>query len=257
MIEFVELEEARARDGVRMSVVTGVPSPWGEAAKGIWHVKKTPWVAIRMPPGDNPVTQWTGSRSAPVVMYDDEPAREGWAEILLLAERLEPSPPLLPADAAERALCMGLSHEICGEMGLGWCRRLVGIDRGIATDGAEGFAAPIARYLAPKYGWSEGCGVAAQQRVVEILTMLARRLHAQREAGSPHYLGTALTALDIYSATFMVLFAPLPQEQCPMPDALRATFENIDDATRAALDPILLEHRDRTYTEHLSLPVEI
>lgn len=257
MVQFVELEEARARGGVRMSVVTGVPSPWGEAAKGIWHVKKIPWVAVRMPPGENAVTEWTGSTSAPVVRYEDEAPRGGWAQILLLAERLEPTPPLLPADPETRALALGLAHEICGEMGLGWCRRLVGIDRGLATDGAEGFPAPIARYLAGKYGWYEGCGELARRRVVEILGMLARRLHAQRDAGSPYYLGDALGAVDLYSATFLVLFAPLPPEHCPLPDALRATFENVDDETRAALDPILLEHRDRIYAEHLELPIQL
>jgi glutathione S-transferase len=258
MVEFVEYEEARARSGWRMSVVSGgVPSPWGEAAKGILHVKKIPWVAVRMPPGDNPVTEWTGQQSAPVVMYDDEPPRPRWEQILLLAERVAPTPALLPADPEARALCLGLSHEICGEMGLGWCRRLVGIDRGLASDGAEGFAAPIARYLGGKYGWREGCGEEAQRRVVEILGMLSRRLHGQREAGSPYYLDHGLSALDVYSATFLVMFAPLPPEHCPMPEPLRAMFENLDDETRAALDPILVEHRDRIYAEQLELPLQL
>lgn len=34
-IEYVDFEEAREHGGLRMVVVTGVPSPWGEAAKGI------------------------------------------------------------------------------------------------------------------------------------------------------------------------------------------------------------------------------
>jgi len=257
MVEFVEFEEARARGGVRMTVVTGVPSPWGEAAKGIWHVKKVPWVAVRMPPGENPVTEWTRSTSAPVVMYEEEAPRGAWNEILLLAERLAPAPALLPADPEERALCLGLAHEICGEMGLGWCRRLDGIARSFATDGAEGFVLPIAQYLAPKYGWREGLGEVARRRVVDVLGMLARRLRAQRDAGSPYYFAGGLSALDVYSATFMVMFQPLPPEQCPIPDALRATFETMDDETRAALDPILLEHRDRVYAEHLELPITL
>ena len=257
MVEFVELEQARARGGVRMTVVIGVPSPWGEAAKGIWHVKKVPWVAVRMPPGDNPVTRWTGSTSAPVVMYEDETPRGAWNEILMLAERLAPSPSLLPADPADRALCLGLSHEICGEMGLGWCRRLDGIATSFASEGTEGFALPIAQYLAPKYGWRDGIGELARRRVIDVVSLLARRLHAQREAGSPYYFDDGLTALDVYSATFMVLFKPLPPEQCPMPDALRATFETIDDEIRAVLDPILFEHRDRIYAEHLELPLTI
>lgn len=257
MIEFVELAEARARGGLRMTVVTGVPSPWGEAAKGLWHVKKIPWVAVRMPPGENPVTEWSGSTSAPVAIYEDEAPRPGWADILHLAERLEPTPPLLPADPEARALALGFAHEICGENGLAWCRRIDGIARSFATDGAEGFLLPVARYLAPKYGWREGLGEEAHRRVIEILGLLARRLHAQQEAGSPYYFGDALSAVDIYSATFLVMFQPLPQAQCPIPDPLRKTFETMDDEMRAALDPILLAHRDRIYAEHLELPLTL
>lgn len=33
--QYVSVDEAIRRSGVRMVVVGGVPSPWGEAAKGI------------------------------------------------------------------------------------------------------------------------------------------------------------------------------------------------------------------------------
>ena len=36
---YVSVEEAIQRRGVRMVVVGNVPSPWGEAAKGILHIK--------------------------------------------------------------------------------------------------------------------------------------------------------------------------------------------------------------------------
>lgn len=256
-VEYVDLEEAKRRDGVRMVTVPGVPSAWGESAKGIFHVKGIPYVAVRLAPGDNPVTQWTGRQSAPVVMFDDEAPRSGWAEILLLAERLAPSPALIPADAAQRALMFGLSHEICGEMGLGWCRRLEGVALGLESDGARGFPKPMAAYLAPKYGYRPGCGDEAHRRVVDILGALAARLHSQREAGSDYFLGSALTALDIYSATFIGFFRPLPPEQCAMPDAIRAVFETRDPDTDKALDPILIEHRDRIYERHLELPLSL
>jgi hypothetical protein len=74
----------REHDVVRMVVVGGVPSPWGEAAKGILHVKNIEWAAVRL-----------------------ERPRAGWAEILLLSERLAPNPSLLPKDAADRARCGG------------------------------------------------------------------------------------------------------------------------------------------------------
>jgi hypothetical protein len=41
-----------------------------------------------------------------------------------LAERLAPQPSLLPVDVMQRALMIGLSHEICGEIGIGCNRRL-------------------------------------------------------------------------------------------------------------------------------------
>jgi hypothetical protein len=66
-----------------------------------------------------------------------------------------------------------------------------------------------------------------------------------------------LTAVDVYSATFMALFAPLPPERCAMASATRAAFEMRDAQTDAALDPILLEHRDRIYATHLELPLSL
>lgn len=37
--EYVSVDEAIKRNGLRMVVVGDVPSPWGEAAKGILHIK--------------------------------------------------------------------------------------------------------------------------------------------------------------------------------------------------------------------------
>jgi glutathione S-transferase len=254
-VEFVDFEEARTRSGLRMVVVTGVPSPWGEAAKGILHVKGIPWVAVRLDQGSDEMAAWTGERSGPVAMLDDEAPRSGWADILLLAERLAPSPSLLPRDAADRALAFGLAHEICGEMGLGWVRRLQGVHEGLT--GSGGFPQGVAGYLAGKYGYRADEAAAYQQRAVELLQMLGARLHGQREAGSRYYLGDALSAVDIYSATFMALLRPLPPEQCPMPDAMRAAFEARDPETEKAVDEILLEHRDFVYAEHLELPLTL
>jgi hypothetical protein len=256
-VQFVDVAEAKARGGLRLVVVAGVPSPWGEAAKGLLRIEGVPFVAVRMGPGDTAVHAWTGQTSAPVAMYEDERPRSGWAEILLLVERLAARPHLIPVDPAERALLFGLSHEICGEMGLGWCRRLAGVQDSIDSNGSRGFPLPIARYLGDKYGHRPGCGDEVRRRVVDVLGMLARRLHAQREAGSDTLLGGSLTALDVYSAAFMALFAPLPPEQCAIPELLRSAFSSLDADTARALDPILLEHRDRVYARHLELPVQL
>ena len=253
-VEFVDFEDARRRDGLRMVVVSGVPSPWGEAAKGLLYVKQIPWVAVRLDVSNRAMIDWTGQRSGPVAMYEDESPRSGWAEILILAERLAPKPALLPSDALQRALAFGISHEICGEGGLGWCRRLQGVHAGMSDAG--GFPKGVAEYLGPKYGYRPEEAATYDARVTAILEMLARRLRAQREGGSRFYLGDSLSAVDIYSAAFMALFRPLPQELCPMPDFLRAlyTLESWPDA--APVDPGLLEHRDAIYRDVLSLPLE-
>jgi glutathione S-transferase len=254
-VQYVSVEEAVGRRGLRMVVVGGVPSPWGEAAKGILHLKGIEWAAVRLV-YDNPALKaWAGQRSAPVAIYESERPRHGWAEILLLAERLAPTPSLLPSDPAERALVLGLSHELCGEAGLGWSRRRQLIHAGL--NGGGGFPAPVAKYLGAKYGYSPEAAAAAGQRVVDLLGMLAARLKAQRAAGSPYYVGLTPTAVDIYSATFAGLFRPLPHAHCAMDAAARAAFELSDAATASALDPVLIEHRDMMYARHLELPLSL
>ena len=87
--------------------------------------------------------------------------------------------------------------------------------------------------------------------------MLTARLKAQKAAGSRYYVGNALSAVDIYSATFMALLSPLPEAQCAMDAGSRAAMETLDAPTAAALDPMLLEHRDMMYRERLVLPLSL
>src|SRR5262249_14103241 len=79
--------------------------------------------------------EWAGQRSGPILMYNDERPRSGWAEILLFSERLAPNPSLLPKDAGDRALVFGLAHEVFGEQGLAWSRRLQLIHAGLGNKG--------------------------------------------------------------------------------------------------------------------------
>ena len=253
--EYVSVEEAIERGGLRMVVVGGVPSPWGEAAKGILHIKGIEWAAVRLTYDGELLKKWAGQRNGPVVVYENERPRSGWAEILLLAERLAPSPSLLPRDPAERTLVFGLAHEICGEGGLGWSRRLQLVHAGLQKGG--GFPEPVAKYLGKKYGYSPEGGAASALRVAELLGMLVARLKAQREAGSRYYVGGSLTAADVYSATFAAMFAPLPPAQCEMDPGTRAAFATRDARIEAALDPVLFEHRDMMYAEHLELPLSL
>jgi hypothetical protein len=42
-----------------------------------------------------------------------------------------------------------------------------------------------------------------------------------------------------------------------MDASMRQAFETRDAQTKTALDPILLEHRDMIYAEHLELPLSL
>lgn len=253
--QYVSVEEATRRGGLRMVVVGGVPSPWGEGAKGVLHIKGIEWVAVRLVYDNDLLKQWAGQRSGPVAIYENEPPRSGWAEILSLAERLAPAPSLLPADPAARALVLGLSHEICGEAGLAWSRRLQMVHAGLHSAG--GFPERVATYLGKKYGYSPEAGAACGPRVAELLGLLVARLKAQRAVGSRYFVGDCVTAVDVYSATVMAMFGPLPPGQCKMEASTRAAFETRDAQTEAAPDPILFEHRDTMYAEHLELPLSL
>jgi glutathione S-transferase len=252
---YVGVDEAKQAEGLRMVVVGGVPSPWGEAAKGILHIKRIEWAAVRLAYDSDALKRWAGQRTGPIAIYESEAPRAGWDEILLLAERLAPTPALLPADPAQRDAVLALGRELCGEGGLGWWRRLQLVHAGL--HGGGGFPEPVAKYLGKKYGYSPEAGEAAGGHVIEKLGELASRLKAQGAAGSGYLVGDSLTAADIYSATFVAMFRPLPAAQCAMESSTRAAFERCDAMTLAALDPVLLEHRDRVYRDHLELPLSL
>ncbi len=248
--EYISTEDAIAADGLRMVVVSNVPSPWGEAAKGILHMKSIPWRAVRLVYDSDAFNAWAKDQSGPIAIYNDEAPRSGWREILELAERLAPQPSLIAQDAESMfALC----HDLVGENGLGWARRLQLVDAGLKGEG--GFAEGVAKYIGGKYGFTPETGAASARRVHELLTQLADRLRAQKAAGSPYYFGERPSAADIYSATILALFAPLPEDQCAMKSSTRAAFETLDSDTKRALDPIILAHRDYMYANHLELPL--
>lgn len=253
--DYVEIDDAIARSGLRMVVVSGVPSLWGEAAKGILHVKKLPWVAVRLTYDSEALTTWAGQRSGPVLIHDEDKPLSGWQDILLLVERLQPAPALLPADRRPRELVLELSHDICAQDGLGALRRLQFVHASL--QGGRGFPERIAKYLGAKYGYGVDVGASCGQGVTTLLEKLANRLHSQKRNGSPYYIGDALTAADIYSATAMGMFEPLPPEQCDMDAQMRSAFASLDAATARALDPILLEHRRMIYDHHLELPLSL
>jgi len=52
------------------------------------------------------------------------------------------------------------------------------------------------------------------------------------------------------------MVAPLPPKHCPMPDFMRHSYTGLTPELADALDPILLEHRDRIYERHIELPMD-
>ena len=101
-INYLDFEQIQQQSGLRMIVVKGIPSPWGEAAKGIFHVKQLEWSACYHDPSNRDMSAWAGSRSAPAAIYNDEAPISGWLDILSLAERLEPHAPLLPQEPIQK-----------------------------------------------------------------------------------------------------------------------------------------------------------
>ena len=234
---------------MRLVLTAGVPGPFGEAARYVFDVKKIPYVRVAQIPvqSDDALRAWTAQTSAPVAILDDERPRSSWVEILYLAERLSSTPRLIPQDPTLRMLMFGLAHEICGDGGFGWQRRLMMVHA--QPDG-------VLAHLGLKYGYTPETGAAAPERSAEILRTLSQTLLAQRERGSRYLVGNELTAVDLHWAAFSPMLEPLPPELCPMPAGLRAAYALPSGAVRDAADPLLLEHRDFIYRDHIGLPLD-
>lgn len=260
MTGFVDVETARRATGLRLVLTGGVPGPWGESAKGLFQVKRIPFLRVEQKPGraNDALYEWTGVRNAPVAVYDAEPSVSRWTDILFLAERISRAPSLLPEGARDRALMFGLAHEICGESGFGWSRRLMMLHPLLAnTPDPAPAALAVPVELGRRYGYTREAGAAAGARIRDILHMLSQQLRSQRQRGIRFFVGEALSALDVYWAAFAAMVEPLPEELCPMSPGLRAGYHLDDADVRSAADPILLEHRDFIYREYLELPVRM
>jgi glutathione S-transferase len=264
-LPYVPLEAARAAGGLRMVLNAGAPGPWSEAAKGILRVKGIGYVPVAHLGGmeNAEVVAWTGVANAPVAMFEDERPRSHWSEILLLAERLAPEPRLIPQDQGLRVRMMGICQEICGEDGLGWNRRLQLFDANEASARAKAAQkdaaaldqpnVPIARM---RFRYSANADLAAtDQRLIAILDHLTALLELQAATGSPWFVGTSMTAADIYWAAFSNLFAPMSPEVCPMPDYYRAGAGQCSPELCAALSSALIDHRDRTARIAFEVPM--
>lgn len=249
-MQYVEISEAIKADGLRIVIVKAMPSAWGLAAKAMLEFKSLDFVvAHQIPMAENPeLLAWSGTNSAPVVAWNDELPINRWDDILLLLERLAPEKRLVPEDPKGRIQVFGIGHEICSELGFGWNRRL---DMMRPVDGAE-----ISEF-GRKYGYREADAAVANARVIVLMGELAAMLKAQKERGSDYLVGQMVTAADFYWAAFSNFVVIQPHEECPINPAARPMFENTPAEITAAIDPILIEHRDRIMHTYYKLPLEL
>src|SRR5260370_41634189 len=111
MLQYRSFSEIVDALGLRIVLVKGLHSPWGQAAKTIFEIKGLDYVAAPWLPGEpnDDIVAWGGETSAPIVAWGKEKPINRRIDILYLAERLAPKPSLIPADPTERARLFGLS----------------------------------------------------------------------------------------------------------------------------------------------------
>lgn len=202
---------------------------------------------------DPAVTEWTGLPNAPVAMFEGELPRSGWAEILALVERIQPEPRLIPEDPEQRMQMYGLSQELMGEGGIAWNARLAAIATSMDPGTPGGWPAPVAQYLAQRYGYDEGSGPPARERLHASLRTLDAQLERSRPDG-PYYLGASICALDIYSVAVIDALAILPDVDCPMKPSRRSAFLAMGAGVN--VPAALVAHRDMMHAHHIPLPLE-
>ena len=267
-LDYVSIAEARRMGGLR--VVLGaypIPGPWRESCKGILWVKGLKYTPVRtanegasdlavgMGDSQSELIEWTGQASAPVMAWNDEKPKSTWIDQLNLAERLAPTPSLVPAKVEDRALMFGLANELLGENGMIWVKRLLMVHGPLSTLPADDPQREFWIFLGDKYGYSPAAAEAAALRIRDIVAALDAQLARQAAAGRRYLVGDTLSALDIYWAACCAILAPLPPDQCPMADAFRGAYGNDDPRIAAVLSPALLAHRDFIYKTHLEFPI--
>jgi glutathione S-transferase len=257
MVSYLSPAEAIAHRGLRLVSVQGVPSPWSQAAKTIFEIKGLDFVMTQLivAGANEEIVAWSGQNSGPVVAWGDEAPINKWADILYLAERLAPEPALIPENARDRSTMFGLSNELFGELGVGWNRRLQ-IVEALMDDSQPPYFQEVATILGKKYRYNKEDTEAAPARLVDSLKLFGKQLEEQRTKGSSFLVGDRLSAADIYFVAVMNLLAPLPREQCALPDELRPFYVAADPNIVSALSPILLDHRHRIFDAYFRSPME-
>jgi hypothetical protein len=267
-IDYITIGEARKLSGLRMVLgAFTIPGPWHEACKGIFYVKGLDYIPVRsanegasdgqigMDGSQSELIDWTAQSSAPVVVWNDERPRSQWNDQLYLAERLNPEPSLIPADAEQRIRMFGLANDLLGENGLLFNKRHLMVAGPLESLPADSPDRGFWTFLGAKYRYNADVAAAAASRIAGIVRVMATQLAAQQASGSRYLIGDSLSALDIYWATSCGILQPMPEDLCPMYTDFRGPYGNDDPGITSALSAELLAHRDFIYETHLQLPI--
>jgi hypothetical protein len=257
MAEWLTLEEGLRASGLRIAPVrAGLPSPWSEMCRALFHVKRIPFSLISARDAQHGLAGLraaTAQESLPVVFWQAERPRASWLEQVCLAERLADTPKLLPAWPRERASVIGFLSELCAEDGFGWHRRILLTERLLTEKSFGDRERAIGRYLAAKYGHSAASLMQSRQRCEAVVAAFASMNITTRG----FLCGTALSALDLGWAAFAALIQPLAHELCPMDAMWRDLYTWTPAETAPEAVAALLAHRDRIYRDLLELPVVV
>ena len=231
----------------------GLAAPYSMSARSVFDHHKIAYVPVaQVGAGMNEaLVEWTGHRNAPVAVYEDEPPRTGWLDILNLAERLGEAPSLIPDGVADRMLMVGLTNELIGENGWLWLVRIVmlgfgGRERVIQNAGDNP--------MYDEYGFHDTDGEVALAQAKTAFEVFAE--HAASRGGHDYLIGDRLSALDIYWAYFSQLRKTLPEAVCPMRRSTRRAYDMAGEVL-GPIDDALIERRDFIFREHIGLPLDV
>jgi len=211
-------------------------SPYNEKVRWALDVKHVPHVRRRVLPGPHvpAVKTLTGRTSTPVLVHDGQPMDQS-ARILEWLEARYPSPPLFPADPAQRAEAMRIQAWFDDAL-TPRIRRVVldtllrepGYFARVFADGAPrlhqvlyGIIVPLAAPVVRK-----GNGIAGAASIDDAHAAFAEALAfvAERSAATGYLVGDAFTVADLTAASTLATVVRPPDSPMAAPQPVGPLF---------------------------------